>query len=565
MDIRRTILIVALLMVGYSLIVAWNEDYGSKPQGYAESNVKTPVESKEAPSISEIPKQSDAVSSDLPQLETEAPVLPFSTSSELITVETDVARIKIDPRGGDIIALDLLRYPVSLEAPQKDQPFQLLESSDRRLYQTQSGLIGRDGWDQAQERPLYQSSQSHYELSEGKDELVVELSVTRDQVTLNKRYHFTRGDYLVRLEYEVINNSDRLLMYNLYAQLKRDQSTDPSQLGGMGMQSYLGGAVSTPQDRYLKLDFDDLASEPFKSSAQGGWVSFLQHYFLVAWIPPQEEQHTYRVAKSGQYNLYGYYDAAVQVAPGTRKSLTTLLYAGPKDQDRLVEIHPDLDLTVDYGWLFWVAKPLFWILQMFHSVLANWGWAIIALTLLIKGCFYPLSKKSYTSMARMRKVAPKLQEIKERYGDDRQQLSLKMMELYRKEQINPLGGCLPILVQMPVFIALYWVLMESVELRQAPWVLWIKDLSVMDPYFVLPILMGVSMVVQMRLQPTPPDPVQANVMKIMPIIFTVFFLWFPSGLVLYWLVNNLLSIAQQWWINKNIEQETLPSIKSKKA
>lgn len=575
MDIRRTLLIVGLLVVGYAIIVAWNEDYGSKPQGYVESAQDLHINTHKLEK-DQLHQNSDTLSvvnlnqsDDLPQIEAELPKLVESSRQrELIHVETDVVRIKIDPVGGDIIALDLLGYPVSLEAPQNEQPFQLLESTDRRLYQTQSGLIGQDGFDTPNQRALYQSDRLNYQLDENEQSLVVELSTVKDRVELIKRYRFNRGDYLIHLEYEVNNKSDQTQNVNLYAQLKRDRSIDPSQLGGMGMQSFLGGALNTPSDRYMKFDFDDIDSQSFKEKVQGGWIAFLQHYFLVAWVPPKESQHTYRLARSGTDFIYGYFDSVVAIAPGARETLSTKLYAGPKDQDRLVEIHPDLDLTVDYGWLFWVAKPLFWILQLLHSVLGNWGWAIIALTLLIKSLFYPLSKKSYTSMARMRKVAPKLQEIKERYGKDRQQLSIKMMELYRKEQINPLGGCLPILVQMPVFIALYWVLMESVELRQAPWILWIEDLAVMDPYFILPLLMGASMVVQMQLQPTPPDPVQANVMKIMPVIFTVFFLWFPSGLVLYWLVNNLLSIAQQWWINKDIESESDSKVtpaKSKKA
>lgn len=564
MDIRRTVIVLGLLVVGYFLVVAWNEDYGKKPQEYAQSTV-SPTDAPAIPTSSDTP-QATQVNTDLPSLDELSPIelSPSRQALNLIQVETDVLQVKINPRGGDIVALDLPAYPLGIEDNLKDQPFQLLESSERRLYQTQSGLIGRDGWDKDAERPLYQVSNTSYRLDDTKEELVVELTATRDQVTLIKRYRFKRGEYLVSLEYEIQNQSSAPLSVNLYAQLKRDRSIDPSQQGGMGMQSYLGAALSTQDELYKKVDFDDLDDGSFKEGVQGGWVGFLQHYFLVAWLPMVDVQHTYRLAKSGNYYLFGYYDSAVSVPTGETKILSTSLYAGPKDQNRLSELadpdgdyrHEGLDLSIDYGWLFWVAKPLFWGLEGLHKLFNNWGWSIIFLTLFIKAMFFPLSKKSYTSMAKMRKVAPKLQEIKERYGDDRQQLSMKMMELYRKEQINPLNGCLPILVQMPVFIALYWVLMESVELRQAPWLGWIQDLSAMDPYFILPILMGASMLIQMKLQPTPPDPVQANVMKIMPWIFTVFFLFFPAGLVLYWLVNNLLSIAQQWWINKTIEQES---------
>ena len=320
------------------------------------------------------------------------------------------------------------------------------------------------------------------------------------------------------------------------------------------MQAYLGAALTTSEERYQKVSFDDLEEGKFKSVEEGGWAAILQHYFVSAWIPAQDQQHTYngRYVK-GNY-IFGFYDNSVSVAPGETATMGAQLYTGPKIQERLEEIAPNLNLVIDYGILWWVAQPLFWLLDNIHDFVGNWGVAIILLTVLIKLVFFKLSAMSYRSMANMRKVAPKMAEIKERYGDNREKLGQEMMKLYKTEKINPLSGCLPILVQMPVFIALYWVLMESVELRQAPFFLWIEDLSIKDPLFILPLLMGASMFIQFKLNPTPPDPMQARVMQLMPVIFTVFFLWFPAGLVLYWVVNNVLSIAQQYVITKQIEK-----------
>lgn len=301
----------------------------------------------------------------------------------------------------------------------------------------------------------------------------------------------------------------------------------------------------------------DIDKGSLKENVSGGWVAWLQHYFVTAWIPAKSDNNVVQTRKDSQGNyIIGYTGPVISVPAGGKVETSALLYAGPKIQSKLKELSPGLELTVDYGFLWFIAQPIFWLLQHIHSLLGNWGWSIIVLTMLIKGLFFPLSAASYRSMARMRAVAPKLAALKERFGDDRQKMSQAMMELYKKEKINPLGGCLPILVQMPVFLALYWVLLESVEMRQAPWILWITDLSIKDPFFILPIIMGATMFIQQRLNPTPPDPMQAKVMKMMPIIFTFFFLWFPAGLVLYWVVNNCLSISQQWYITRRIEAAT---------
>lgn len=350
----------------------------------------------------------------------------------------------------------------------------------------------------------------------------------------------------------------------MFAQLKRDASSDPSSSTATGTATYLGAALWTSSEPYKKVSMKDMdkvnedkTKAPITENVQGGWVAWLQHYFVTAWIPPKGENNQVLARKDSKGNyIIGYTGPSMTVAPGAKAETSAILYAGPKSQAVLKELSPGLELTVDYGFLWFIAQPIFWLLQHIHSLVGNWGWSIIFLTMLIKGIFFPLSAASYKSMARMRAVAPKLAALKEKFGDDRQKMSQAMMELYKKEKINPLGGCLPILVQMPVFLSLYWVLLESVEMRQAPFMLWITDLSIKDPFFILPIIMGATMFIQQQLNPTPPDPMQAKVMKMMPIIFTFFFLWFPAGLVLYWVVNNCLSIAQQWYITRKIEAAT---------
>ncbi|MGK0443177.1 MAG: YidC/Oxa1 family membrane protein insertase [Bermanella sp.] len=549
MDARRAIILIGIAVISYMLVLQWNEDYGKRPVNQNVMTSQSAVSS--TPDVSVNP----AASQDIPDVSSDEPQLePVSNvaSTDLIEVQTDVLDIRINPQGGDIVYAALKAFPQSLE--NKDIPFVLLEQNAMRTFVAQSGLVGQDGIDK-DGRALFSASSTQYQLADGDDELVVTLSTVKNNVAINKVFKFKRGLYLVDVGYDIHNQSANPWKANFYAQFKRDRSADPSSMESMGMASYLGAAVTRPSERYYKIDFDDIEESRYKETIQGGWAAFLQHYFLSAWVPNAEQTHTYNTRKAGNNYIVGYYDEALSVAPGEQSSTFTSLYLGPKDQDRLAEISENLELTVDYGWLWWVAQPLFWLLQVIHSIVGNWGWSIIFLTILVKLAFFPLSATSYRSMANMRRVAPKLTALREQYGEDRQKLSQEMMGLYKKEKINPLGGCLPILVQMPVFIALYWVLMESVELRQAPFMFWLQDLSIKDPYFILPLIMGASMFVQMQLNPTPPDPMQAKVMKLMPVIFTVFFLFFPAGLVLYWVVNNLLSIAQQYYITKQIENE----------
>ncbi|MBQ0756896.1 MAG: membrane protein insertase YidC, partial [Amphritea sp.] len=369
------------------------------------------------------------------------------------------------------------------------------------------------------------------------------------------RFRFTPGSYIITQEYVVNNGSAENWQGKLFGQIKRDSSDDPSQTTDMGMQSFLGAVFSTTEDAYEKLSFDDMTEANFKKVSPDGWVAMSQHYFLSAWIPAPGAEYTYSSRVSGGKYIAGFVSPEIDLAPGETKTVSANFYAGPKISELLEEAAPDLELTVDYGILWFIASPLAWLLKAIHNIVGNWGVAIIGITIVVKALLFQVNAKAFKSMAKMRKFGPEMKRLKELYGDDRQKMSQSMMELYKKEKINPLGGCLPIVAQMPVFIALYWVLLESVELRHAPFALWIHDLSVMDPYFLLPILMGATMFIQQLLNPTPPDPMQAKIMKMLPIMFTFFFLWFPAGLVLYWLVNNVLSITQQYIINKQIEGE----------
>lgn len=559
MDLRRSIILVALAVVSYMLILAWNDDYGqiqnsqtvTKTVGSEQTldtNIQASVSNSEDNSddftVPESRTSNDAITSDLSDKNIE---------SKLVHISTDVLDIKIDLKGGNIVSATLPNYKSSLGS---EEPLSILEKTNRH-YVVESGLFGKNGFDSSKNGPLpqYTSEKTEYVLSDDGLELSIDLKYQdKSGVNVIKRYQFKRDDYLIKVSYIIDNQSSKTWEANFSGKIVRDQSSDPSSQTSMGMQSFLGMALSSPEKPYEKYDFSDLKENPINQTFQGGWVAFIQHYFLSAWIPSVDEQHTYQSRFKNGLHLMGFISPVTQVAVGETKTIDASLYIGPKIIERLEQVAPKLDLTVDYGWLFFIAYPLFLLLDFLHGILGNWGLAIIGVTIVVKALFFKLSAASYRSMANMRRVAPKLKSLKDQYGDDRQKMSGAMMELYKKEKINPLGGCLPILVQMPVFIALYWVILESVQLRHAPFMFWITDLSVKDAYFVLPILMGISMYIQMQLNPAPPDPMQAKIMKIMPVMMTIFFLWFPSGLVLYWLVNNILSISQQWVITRQIEK-----------
>lgn len=546
MDVKRLFLIISLALVSYLMVVQWNKDYGPQAQ--------TPVVQNTLPSAA--PSAGNTTSEDIPRTTSANGDLAPSTdiSTSLIEVRTDVLDLRIDPKGGDVVYAALKEHTARVDTP--EIPFVLLERSQNRTYVAQSGLAGTNGPDaSANGRPLFSTEQSSYELSEGEDNLQIDLNfVQASGVQVTKRFTFKRNSYDINVEYLVNNTSDQAWSGYFFAQLKRDNSPDPTQAEGMGMVSYLGAAISTTKEKYEKITFADIQEKQVKRESVGGWVAMIQHYFVSAWIPDQNVKQEYSTRSTSQGdNIVGFSSPETVLQPGEQATLGGKLFVGPKVQDQLEAAAPNLELTVDFGWLWFIAQPLFWMLNLIHGFLGNWGWAIIILTVMIKAAFFHLSASAYRSMANMRRVGPELQRMKEKYGEDRQKMSQAMMELYKKEKINPIGGCLPILIQMPVFIALYWMLMESVELRHSPFMLWITDLSVKDPYFVLPIIMGASMFIQQLLNPTPPDPMQAKLMKMLPLVFTVFFLWFPAGLVLYWVVNNVLSIAQQYVITKRIE------------
>ena len=566
MDIPRYALIAASLLLGLMLLGEWTRFTESEQAlippspiveslapdnaaSWADTDASRPSMSTEG----EIPSAEDIAQ---PQ-NTRTNSITSSDTGSLVTVKTDVLNVVIDLQGGDIVGAALRDYPKTLDDP--SDPFVLLERNAQRIYIAQSGLVGPDGIDQ-KNRAVYQAAQSTYELSDG-DSLDVDLLYQgeNDALAVVKKFRFERGSHSISVTHEVSNLSNRDSEFSPFAQLKRDSSPAPSDNNsGMGMRPFLGSALTHTDQRFEKFDFEEMAENPFKADLEGGWIAMLQHYFVSAWVPAATETHRFRTRHtSNGFNIIGYTGPAVRLAPGETTAITNVLYVGPKNQAVLSALAPHLDLVVDYGWLWWIAQPLFWLLTLIQSAVVNWGIAIIILTLLVKLAFFQLSAAGYKSMARMRKVQPRIIAIRDEYANDKAKQSQAMMELYKKEKINPLGGCFPILVQMPVFIALYWVLMESVELRQAPFALWIQDLSIMDPYFVLPILMGASMYYMQKLNPAPPDPMQAKIMQWMPIVFTFFFLWFPAGLVLYWLCNNLLSMAQQYIINQRIEKGSL--------
>ncbi|MGM0988034.1 MAG: membrane protein insertase YidC [Pseudomonadota bacterium] len=555
MDVKRLLLVIPLAVLAYLLIVQWNQDYGQatpEPQAPGISS-KAPEGTDEAPSSSssddlsapETTGSADDMTGEIPD-EAASP----SGSRDLVAVVTDVLDVRIDPQGGDIVYAALPQHRFSLDS---EQPYVLLSDSESRSYVARSGLQleGHEG------RITFSPESTDYRLGENDERLEVDLTADVNGVEVIKRFTFERDSYAVDVNYYLANNTEDPVTARFIGQLARDNSSDPSSGPALGMQSFLGAAYSTPEDRYLKVDFSDIQEGKFNNrDVEGGWVAIIQHYFTSAWAPAQDQQNLfYATTDSRDRNVAAFAGPPSSVAASGEASLGATLYMGPKIQDRLEAVAPHLELTVDFGWLWFIANPLFWLLDQIHDLIGNWGWSIVLLTLLVKLALWPLSAKAYKSMARMRKLGPEMQRLKEQFGDDRQKMSQEMMKFYQKEKINPLGGCLPILVQMPVFIALYWMLLESVELRHAPFMFWIQDLSVKDPFFILPLLMGASMFVQQMLNPTPPDPMQAKIMKMLPIVFTFFFLWFPAGLVIYWVVNNCISIIQQYTITRKIEAD----------
>ena len=551
MDNSRLFLFAALVFVGMLMWQQWQADYGPQPvpSGPQETTGISPQQQPDI-IIDDLPDPANVVDgSAAAPADGDQTIQPASVQ-QLITVDTDVVRALIDTRGGVLRSVKLKKYPTSLEQP--DDWLELVHSDSDSAHILQSGLRNKE--DKAPtHHSMYAADQTDYRLADGEDELIVPLRWVQDGIEVTKTYRFRRGDYLIDVAHRVNNRSDQDWQGSQYRQIQRTRPLETSRL----LYTYTGSVYYNEETKYEKVDFDDMEDSQVKLDSTGGWIAMIQHYFLSAWIPDQENKNLiYTIAntrRSPATYTIGLRSQNLLVPAGANGEFSSQLFVGPKIVNRLEEISPGLDLTVDYGVLTFLSKPLYWLLSWYHGFVGNWGVAIILLTLTVKAVFYKLSETSYRSMAKMRKVSPRLKTLKERYGDDRQKMNQAMMELYKTEKINPMGGCLPILVQIPVFIALYWALLESVDLRQAPFIFWIKDLSVMDPFYVLPIVMGISMVIQQRLNPPPPDPIQAKIMMALPFVFTIFFAFFPAGLVLYWVINNVLSIAQQWVITKRIE------------
>jgi YidC/Oxa1 family membrane protein insertase len=470
-----------------------------------------------------------------------------------ITVTTDLYKADIETTGGDLRRLELLKHR---SADNDKANFILLGDVDATgkpmTYVAQTGLLGVD---LPTHKSLFTSVATQYQMQEGQDALEVRLSSVSNGVTVDKVYIFHRNKYVIDVNYEIKNSSALAITPTVYYQIVHD---DESNQGSALMPTFTGGSYYTDSVKFKKLSFKDMAKEPLRVTSNDGWVGLLQHYFVSAWIPKEGlvrefyteklNEHIYRIGTKSTLSI---------IPPGASLIVPARLFSGPQTKHDLTEAAPGLEYTVDYGWLTVVAAPLFWVLSKIHGLVNNWGVAIILLTLLIKAAFYPLSAKSYRSMAQMRELAPRLEILKQKFGDDRQKMQMAMMDIYKTEKINPMSGCLPILIQIPVFISLYWMLLGSVELRHAPFFGWIQDLSAVDPYYILPIIMGLSMIIQTKLNPKPTDPIQAKVMTWMPVVFSVFFFFFPSGLVLYWVVNNIISIWQQWYVNKSIHAAAL--------
>ncbi len=568
----RPILLITLVFLAYLIWLEWQKDYGPQPVAQAPTtaqattqgevsvgtpDVPSPVENaatSETPD--DLPDLGDAVTP-LTQDSQSAQPEPAPAAARTVEVITDVLRLEIDLTGGTVVLAELLNYAETVENP--EEKVVLLQPSGPRLYIAQSGLLSHQS--APNHASDYTSDQDRFELAEGQDELVVPLTWRSDDgIEVTKRFTFKRGQYDIDVIHEVSNSSAATWLGSRYDQLQR---AVPSSDGGSGFNnperySFNGIGFYDPEEKFQKVDFDEVVEEPFQQTVSGGWLSMVQHYFFAAWIPPTEETATYSTHHVSPYGQVRYIardvSPAIQIAPGATGALSSRLYVGPKLQDELPEIAPGLEHTVNYGIFTVFSKPLFWLLEKIYSFVGNWGWSIVLLTVLIKLAFFKLTEAQFKSTARMRKLQPRIEQLKERYGDDRQRMSQATMEMYKEEKVNPLGGCLPILVQIPIFIALYWVLIESVELRQAPFILWIENLSARDPFFVLPALNAAFMIATQRLTPmVGMDPVQRKMMSAMPVVFSVLFAFFPAGLVLYWATNAGLSLAQQVYITRKIE------------
>ncbi len=561
MDNPRFFLLALLVTLSYAIWQNWQMDYNEeyKKSVLPEEISKTTSEVAETEAgdtsiANEVPKKNNG--NNLTDINTKeiTPVTTDINKSQRIKVTTDVYRLEIDTTGGDIRILELLKYPKTKK--ETDSAIRILNDGDEGFFVAQSGLIASANSLAPTHKDQFQTASLSYTLDESMDFVEVPLVWTDPSgLQVTKIYRFHRGSYNIDVEQKISNNTASVWTGQQYVQLQRTGLEEKDK--SFFVRSFTGAVIYTEEDKYEKLEFTDLEDEPVKVTTKDGWVAMIQHYFLAAWVPPKDQLTRFysKALNNGRYIIGMVLPTNnIQVEAGQTKTLVGNLVIGPKVQKDLEKIAPGLELTVDFGFLTFIAKHIFWLLNKYHETVGNWGISIILVTLTIKAMFFWLSAKSYKSMARMRKLQPKLETLREKFGDDKQRMNMEIMQLYKREKVNPLGGCLPVLVQIPVFISLYWVLLESVELRQAPFILWLQDLSSKDPYFILPVLMGISMFIQQKLNPAPIDPVQAQIMRLFPVVFTIFFAFFPAGLVLYWVVNNTLSIIQQWFITRQIEK-----------
>jgi len=564
MESARTFLFITFAFLTFLLYQEWQKEHA-------------PVKQDRPPIESSFDSQQPAELSN-PQLETDfndQPADLATTETKLadkiiktdifneqsVSVEIDTLKVLISTKGGNFISAELNNYQESMQ--QDASPINILENRSGRVFQAISGLFGKDGPNDKKKTAIFKAESNHYKIQPNQSQLVVDLKWTNHAgVEFIKRFTFHRDSYVINVDYIVNNMSDQPVSHRMFTALKRDTlPAEGKKSSGIGMRSYLGPAYSTDEKKYNKYSFDDLKDEALNVKTSKGWIAILQHYFVTAWIPVSGSRYIIdsrtKPTAGTDLTLIRMTEFSEKVEPGSIKTFSSKLYVGPKIQDKLEDIADGLELTVDYGWLWWIGQPIFHLLTFFQSFVSNWGFAIILVTITIKTLLYPLARAQYRSFAKMRLLQPKMAAMKEQHGDDRQKMSMKMMELYKKEKVNPLGGCLPLLVQMPVFISLYWVLMESIELRHAPFILWIHDLSVMDPYYVMPLMYGASMFLMQKMQPVSPtmDPMQQKMMQMMPLMMMIFFVFFPAGLVLYWLMNNLISISQQLYITKQFNNE----------
>lgn len=552
LDYIRIALYASLLVLGLLFYQAWEKDH-PKPEPAITQTTATEEASRFIPGAA---STTNTATQAMPATAAEPGALPANTATkgQLVKVSTDLLEATIDTHGGDITQVRLLKYPESLNS---SIPFLLLNDDPKTRYIAESGLLSKQGPDTTQEQALYSTPQTDYSISPDANDLVVRLSWQNSEgLKVTKIFTFERGSYEIKVGYDIENQSAKPWEGNLYTQLIRTDSPPPSHGGMVNLTTYFGAAISSQQKPFEKISFKDMRENMVNQSIQGGWAAMVQHYFISAWVPQANSVSTYysRVMPNGLYTI-GMIGPSLKVPAEGKATTEAKLYTGPIIADELEKTAPGLKLTIDYGWFWFISAILFWMMQKIYDVVGNWGWSIVLVTIVIKLLFYQLSAKSYRSMSALKRLQPRIELLKERFGEDKQKLTQATLELYRQEKVNPMSGCLPILIQIPVFIALYWVLVESVQLRQAPFILWIHDLSQPDPFYVLPILMGISMFLQQRLSPPPPDPMQAKIMMLMPLVFTVLFANFPSGLMLYWFVNNTLSFLQQWYIMHSIGKE----------